>query len=312
MWQEVKQCIICGNRDFDFLFRTKDRLVGIEGDFKIYKCKKCQLRFINPKPDYESLNKYYPKEYNPNLRRTDDWRDRLEAFIFKSLAFPGLKFVISRGVVIKKGGKLLDIGAGKGNYLRIANKLGMKCYGNDLYLAMDHIPQYDDIKIYNKKFEDLEFAGDYFDVITMNHVLEHVGDPRLVLKKVNNILKPDGVFILHVPNGVSLNAKIFKQFYLQIDSPRHLHLFNSSNLASLCKQTGFIVDKIEFRTPVTIQTIILSGAYLFENLFNKGRKSNRLRKKLDHVIIKALLMPWAAVLGLFKAGDGIELYLRKQ
>lgn len=47
-----------------------------------------------------------------------------------------------------------------------------------------------------------------FDVVFMLNVLEHVQDPVLVLRKAADMLMPNGVLIIHVPNSQAVNRKI--------------------------------------------------------------------------------------------------------
>lgn len=57
-------------------------------------------------------------------------------------------------------------------------------------------------------FEDMDFGNERFDTIMMAHILEHVDDPIKVLKHAKTFLKPNGVFIIDVPNGNSLHRQV--------------------------------------------------------------------------------------------------------
>ena len=64
-----------------------------------------------------------------------------------------------------------------------------------------------DCDIHHCYFEEFE-SQELFDYIVMGFILEHVDDPRLVLKKYSQFLNPDGKLFVAVPNGKSLNRRI--------------------------------------------------------------------------------------------------------
>jgi len=318
--EKIDKCLNCQHSDFKLLFPSRDRLLGLDGSFKVNRCKNCQLWFLNPRPDYDFLQKYYSASYIPYQKKEDDWRDKLEFIIYRILTgkkrdkfpFSLLKLIVRRGMVVKPGGNILDIGCGSGNYLKIAKKMGMNCYGTDIYSGAKNIFENDGIKFYNKKVEDIKFDENFFDVITLNHVLEHLADPIMVLKKINKFLKPEGVLIVHVPTSNSFNIKVFRRFCQSVDSPRHLYLYNPTNIKEIAKQAQFKIEKIEYRVPMTYNTTIYSIIYLLEAIFNKSKPAEKLRKIIYNPLTQVLLFPFAVLLNYLKIGDGMEVYFKKQ
>lgn len=57
-------------------------------------------------------------------------------------------------------------------------------------------------------FEEIDFKGKVFDTIIMAHILEHVDDPILVLRKAKEFLADNGIIIIDVPNGNSLHRQV--------------------------------------------------------------------------------------------------------
>lgn len=106
------------------------------------------------------------------------------------------------------GGSLLDVGCGDGAYtVRMAD-------GFDQVSAVDIEPQRldvfaerikgtplsDKIDITPMLAEELSFADDQFDVVTMIEVLEHVADVDRTIANVFRVLKPGGRFLITTPN----------------------------------------------------------------------------------------------------------------
>ncbi|MNT33906.1 bifunctional 3-demethylubiquinone-9 3-methyltransferase/ 2-octaprenyl-6-hydroxy phenol methylase [compost metagenome] len=78
-----------------------------------------------------------------------------------------------------------------------------------------------------------------FDVVTMNHVLEHLHDPAAALRKAYDLLQPGGLLWLATPNLASSGHRVFAQDWLHLDPPRHLVLVEADALKQLLKRIGF-------------------------------------------------------------------------
>lgn len=69
---------------------------------------------------------------------------------------------------------------------------------------LEQIPNYPNVRKFCAYFEEYE-TNEKYDTIIMSHVLEHIEDPILVLKKIYDWLQPDGVFLASVPNAKSIH-----------------------------------------------------------------------------------------------------------
>lgn len=72
---------------------------------------------------------------------------------------------------------------------------------------LNEIPNYQNIIKYHSLFEDFETTQKY-DSIIMSHVLEHIENPSLILKKIYNWLSDDGIFLVSVPNAKSIHRMV--------------------------------------------------------------------------------------------------------
>lgn len=113
------------------------------------------------------------------------------------------------------------------------------------------IPDYNNVEKTHALFEDFETTNRY-DTIIMGHVLEHVFDPRLVLRKVFSWLKDDGVFLASVPNAKSIHRLVavemglLSSIYELNDRDRELGHYRVYDLDSLCadvEASGFFVQE---------------------------------------------------------------------
>jgi hypothetical protein len=58
----IKKCDICGNNNFEQVHTIYDKALDLREEFKLFKCTKCNLIFINPQPSFKELNKHYQNE----------------------------------------------------------------------------------------------------------------------------------------------------------------------------------------------------------------------------------------------------------
>lgn len=142
-----------------------------------------------------------------------------------------------------RGGSILDIGCGYGWLLSSLNKKKWKRYGvepsKDCYeiakLNMDFI--FNNInKINNKKF----------DVITLIHVIEHIRNPIIFLKKIKKNLKKNGILIIETPDFDSAMARKYNTKFRLLHDPTHISLFSLDSLSRLLRRLNFKIIKFEF------------------------------------------------------------------
>lgn len=85
----------------------------------------------------------------------------------------------------------------------------------------------------------LDAVNERYDVITLSHVIEHVGDPNDALLRLQGALKPGGRLWLETPNLGSLGYRLFGRNWRGLEPPRHLVLFNPRSLRESLARAGF-------------------------------------------------------------------------
>jgi 2-polyprenyl-3-methyl-5-hydroxy-6-metoxy-1,4-benzoquinol methylase len=155
------------------------------------------------------------------------------------------------------GARLLDIGCGAGAFLEWAQDAGWQAVGLD----------FDQAAVTNARSRGLDVrlgtvdvldGHVLFDAITMSHVIEHVHDPGMLLKRVKALLKPGGIFWIETPNMDSTGHKTFGQSWLGLDPPRHLVLFRPSSLRALINSAGLTIVETLSRFEVTESMFVSS------------------------------------------------------
>lgn len=104
--------------------------------------------------------------------------------------------------------------------------------------------------IYTCEIEDAPFPDDFFDYINFWHVIEHLRDPNLVLKRILGWLKPNGILNLGTPNPLTpygwLAYNYHKRFDLGVD---HTFGFPPKTLRNTLEQIGFQIQEQKVYKP---------------------------------------------------------------
>jgi SAM-dependent methyltransferase len=233
-------CPLCGIEPQPFA-------VDFQG-FTLCRCSECRLEFVSPRLSFEELSAaVYSDNYLPK-RNDAGWRSpEAEHTFAQQLAN------LDRLVGGPK--TLLDIGCGNGAFLDLARAHGWEIAGVDIKLSEDAAGM--DCPLWEGRLETIDFGGRVFDVVRLNHVLEHTQDPLAELRICRELLAPSGILFISVPNigGISPRLKSL-QSRLRLKSNRwrhyaamhHLFFFSPRTLRALVERAGFRV--VEWNTPV--------------------------------------------------------------
>lgn len=150
---------------------------------------------------------------------------------------------------VKKGGKVLDIGCSNGVFLDLFKENGFETWGvepskNGL------IAKEKGHNIIASYFDKAKLSKNYFDVVVANHTLEHVDNPNLFLRKVNQILKNDGIVFIDVPNAGGIGSKLLGKKWPYLLPKEHVSQFTKESLSHVFTQAGFKVIYFESRTGI--------------------------------------------------------------
>lgn len=278
---EYVNCNLCGSNDFKILFKGRDMVHKKKGLFTVVKCNNCDLVYINPRPNSTIISEYYPDEYWDISEDDKNMKTHFKEFIHKFINKISYKITIPP----QYGGKILDIGCGDGKGLLKLKESGWETYGVETSdLAADYVRRKYNINVITGTVEDAVFKDEFFDVIILSHVLEHISNPKTTLLEINRILKNGGILVISIPNVDSFEAKTFKKYWTAWELPRHLYHFTPTTIYSLLNSTGFDVLDIEFDNNPNI--LLSSLKYVFEG--------NGLNPNIGLI----LLFPFAILLSL--------------
>ncbi len=241
--------------------------------FELLYDENMDMLITNPQPSLDKLPSYY--ESVDYISHTDGNKSLFEkAYQFvKSIALKNkIKLINSQS----SKGRILDIGAGVGDFLSIAKNNGWQTIGIEPSDKAKNIAKKKGVSF----VENLsELESNSFDVITMWHVLEHVPDLENQIKELKRLIKPFGTVIIAVPNFKSFDAHYYGNFWAAYDVPIHLWHFSKTAIKKL-----FAKEKLELVKvlPMKFDSFYVSllsekyktGKLNFIKAFYIGLKSN--------------------------------------
>lgn len=217
---------------------VKDYSVSQE-TFDLYYDETLDMLITHPQPSLENLGKYYESE--DYISHTDNKRSLFEKLyhFIKSIALKN-KLNLINSLQPNKG-RLLDIGAGTGEFLSVAKNDGWQTIGVEPSDRAKSIAKNKGISFVE---ETSELEDHSFDLISMWHVLEHVPDLDKQIKELKRLLKPTGTLIIAVPNFKSYDASHYGKFWAAFDVPIHFWHFSKTAIKLLFEKEEMKLEKV--------------------------------------------------------------------
>lgn len=299
-FEVVDKCPVCLGTSGSKKFMVRDRLIIRPDSFSLVRCLDCGLYYLSKRPTKDNIKLYYPDVYEPyNINKHDfyvDLQERLMKAYFKRGkstvdSLMGLLYTRIYGdfpVLNKNNPRVLDIGCGNGLFINSLKKNGWDVYGIDISEKSVNFAR-NTLNLKNVKQGDVEnisYPKSFFDVIVMNHVIEHVYDPNKLFLNASKILKPDGIMIVTTPNIRSINFSIFGQDWFPLETPRHLTLFSPQSMTKLAKNSGLKIVKI-----------------FSDKSSHALQRSIKYRFGVDVSILKLFLLPFTFIFALLNRSD---------
>jgi 2-polyprenyl-3-methyl-5-hydroxy-6-metoxy-1,4-benzoquinol methylase len=260
-----------------FFKKVRDYSVSKE-IFELHHNPEYDILITFPKPSLEKLPSYY--ESDDYISHTDGKRSLFEKVyhLIKGIALKNKLKLIN---VQSSKGKLLDIGAGTGDFLVVAKNDGWHTIGIEPSEKAKEIATNKGVNFANS-LADLE--SNSFDIITMWHVLEHVPNLEEYLSELKRLVKPAGTILIAVPNFKSFDANYYGKFWAAFDVPRHIWHFSKTAIEKLFAEKEMkLIDVLPMKFDSFYVSLLSekykSGKMNFVRAFFVGLKSNLSGKK---------------------------------
>ena len=205
---------------------------------RLVECS-CQHVFTNPQPSCDELAPFYSNDYGVFAKPPPDFA-AIDALIARR-SFDG-RF---NHLKVVPGGRFLDVGCGLGAVVAAMSRLGMAAQGVEPSPIAAQKARASGLQIFCGMLESAKFQCEFFDCISMFHVLEHTHDPVELLRECRRILKPDGELVVGVPNYNSIVFALLGSAWINLDQPRHLQHFRPASLQRTVESAGLRIVAME-------------------------------------------------------------------
>jgi 2-polyprenyl-3-methyl-5-hydroxy-6-metoxy-1,4-benzoquinol methylase len=235
-----RQCPLCEGTVFRGENAIKDYSVSGE-TFSLWDCASCGLRFTMPAPPTDRIGAYYQSEAYISHSDTREGSINKIYHIARDFMLGVKRRMVAAATPSRR---VLDIGCGTGYFLH-----HLKGHGYDT-TGVEADPKARALAIGRFGLEvhppQVLERGDLqgpFDAVTLWHVLEHVHDPHLYLKRAGELLPAGAVLLIAVPNFTAFDARWYGGFWAGYDVPRHLWHFRPDTLVRLVSEHGFALHR---------------------------------------------------------------------
>ena len=226
---QVNKCIACNSSSIYDEFQ-KD-------GFTFQKCEECNTVLVNPRPDELQLKWWYENSkhaehsnkilQDTELKRIELYKKRIKKFLKR---------------VPKNINKILEFGCGNGISLQILQEKNKDFILQGIDLNPASVKSCDEKGINCQLADITDFSKQHkkiYDAIISFEVLEHLVDPKKVLKSIKKTLKKDGIIYMTMPNYIAYDFLEIGEGYRNLFGPGHLNYFNPKSIEILLKQCGF-------------------------------------------------------------------------
>ena len=252
-------CQICGNAHNNSIFLAHEMTLGNGEQFEYVECSWCKSLKIKEEP--QDISKYYRNSYFkiPPLAKllVKKWlkgrcishslenKNLIGRLLSLKYNIPPFFFLITS--VTTNYSRVLDIGCGIGDLLLDLKSMGYRnLLGIDPYIDKT-INYFNKLCVQKCFLEDIieEFPGK-FDLVILNHSLEHMSNHKEVFQNLYYLLKPGGHALIRTPLANTYAWRTYGVYWVQLDAPRHLCIQSEKSLRLLAEKYGFGIEKVIF------------------------------------------------------------------
>ena len=183
--------------------------------YDLYQCANCNLTSLNPLPNENELSKYYPSDYKIFLDKKD-LNNKNQSFLFKLKIKTVYLFRLNYlentlNKFSQNNINYLDYGCGNGkNIFSLHAKYSKWNFiGYDKYNNKILNQNKNRILFINHKQKLEQIEDNFFDIINLSSVIEHVSNPKNLITFLKKKLNTNGLIIIKTPNFNSISRKIF-------------------------------------------------------------------------------------------------------
>ena len=252
-------CRLCSSETLEMLYEVRGSTLD--------RCTACGFVQVRDQPTEEELRVIYGDGFFTRGKYEDEFAQRREnerrAGMLAEAGVPA-------------GGRVLDAGCATGDFVAFASDR-YDMWGLDVSEFATRIAREKNpdraAQIFTGFIENQTFESAFFDAIVMWDVIEHIWDPRSVLRSLVQHLRPGGTLILSTPDIGAMTARIMRRRWAFMTPPEHLCFFSPPSLSFLLERdlglrtttsrasgkwanVGFLAYKLRKVFPIVPQALV--------------------------------------------------------
>lgn len=146
------------------------------------------------------------------------------------------------GLPLQKSARILDVGCGAGKWLKELSDQGFtNLTGVDPFLPQNATSG--SVRLIKSEVQDIDES---FDLVTIHHAFEHIAEGETALRALKEKLDQNGVLIVRIPLGASYGWRKYGGYWVQLDAPRHAHLYSPMGMKALANRVGLETRDVVF------------------------------------------------------------------
>jgi SAM-dependent methyltransferase len=266
---EPVPCNLCDVDDATVVFGA-----GVAQISQIVRCRRCGLMYASPRgkqPDHLEIAAWT----DPNWDAIANNPRRFEKEQLQVRDYARTRSALNR--LHPERGRLLEIGSGYGFLLAEFKKDGWEVLGvePDQY-GCRYASEKLGVSAVNSILENAGIPDRAFDVVLLNHVIEHLDDPLGLLREINRVLKPNGHLVIETPRYDSLMFKLLGRRERSVSCNGHIYFFTTESLQKLYHAAGYeLVDLGYVGRSMTVDRLLWNAGVI--------SKSERVKRGLDRL-----------------------------
>ena len=247
--ETVTSCPACGGTELADWVTGRDQLLDRSDEAFLYaRCGTCGAYAQKRRPTEDSIAYFYQGDYGPYGRKTSrapPFRVLHKLLMSIATRISGehraklrIRDIYSR---LTPSSALLDFGCGSGRALDERRKqFGCRTIGLDFDTELVTQVASRGHKAYLANDAGWSQVADQsVDIVTMNHVIEHLYRPVETLMQIRRVLKPGGLLDIATPNPDGYAAQTFRSDWFGLDCPRHIVLYGPEAASIILRRAGF-------------------------------------------------------------------------
>ena len=236
----TNNCCVCKSKKY--------KSFVIKFGFQYVKCSSCGHIYLRNQIKNEILLDLYSNSKTDKVSRERKKFSELQLY-WQKIYFKYSNILFS----LCPKGKLLDIGCGDGAFLEFMKiNFNYELYGTEY--SKDTKKKLKKLLgknfFYRKEIEDLKIKKNFFNLVSLIGVLEHLSDPNKLFKTLSRYVKKKGFIFILIPNLDSYSFSVLKEKTPTLNPRAHLNFFTRKSLGKLIKRFNFKITHKYQELPV--------------------------------------------------------------